>query len=137
MSKRLDSRGLIPQDYSWTRAVRRHPAFLLLILVAAVAISFGAPVHSDRWLNDVKFLASDDLKGRGDGTPELDKAADYIANQFRKTGLEPLPGGFFQPFTANVGAEMGKDNQLTETAPKSQPYHLKQDFLPLTFSGNG
>ena len=137
MPNRQDHRRTIPQGYWRRQALRRRPALLLLILIAAAAISFSAPVHSDRWLNDAKYLSSDDLKGRGDGTPELDKAADYIADQFRKTGLDPLPGGFFQAFTATVGSEMGKDNQLLETAPKSQSYHLKQDFLPLTFSATG
>jgi Peptidase family M28/PDZ domain/PA domain len=125
------------------RAARRPWALrpwlgrLLLAVLAAACVAATAPVHSDRWLNDVKYLASDELKGRGDGTPELDKAADYIADQFRKAGLEPLPGGFFQPFSATTGAELGKNNQLAETAPKSQRYRLKEDFLPLTFSGSG
>ena len=38
----------------------------------------------------IKFLASDDLKGRGLGTSEIDSAADFIAEQFKNAGL--LPG---------------------------------------------
>jgi Peptidase family M28 len=38
------------------------------------------------------FLASDDLKGRKTGTPEIDKAADFIAEEFKKAGLQMYNG---------------------------------------------
>ena len=113
-------------------------ARLLLLILAAGSLAVAATVlRPDRWLNDVKYLSSDELKGRGDGTPELDKAADYIEEQFRKAGLQPLPGGFFQPFVAATGADLGKDNQLIALTPKSQSYRLRRDFVPLSFSASG
>src|SRR5690348_10120196 len=46
---------------------------------------------------DVSFLASDALKGRGTPSPELDIAAEFIAAQFRRAGLEQAGGnGYFQ-----------------------------------------
>lgn len=46
------------------------------------------------------FLASDEMRGRRAGSPEIDKAADFIAAEFKKAGLEPLPGGsYLQSFT--------------------------------------
>jgi len=44
----------------------------------------------DRMMETVRRLSSDELGGRGLGTPELDRAADYIAEQFHDAGL--LPG---------------------------------------------
>ncbi len=46
----------------------------------------------------IKFLASDELKGRGTGTPENDVAARYIAEQFRANGLKSPEGAtdYFQ-----------------------------------------
>ena len=41
----------------------------------------------DRYLE--MGLADDSLAGRGLGTPQLDRAADYIAEQFRSAGLRP------------------------------------------------
>ena len=38
---------------------------------------------------DVSFLASDALQGRGTPSPGLDIAAEYVAAQFRRAGLEP------------------------------------------------
>jgi hypothetical protein len=85
----------------------------------------------------VKYLAGDELKGRGNGTPELNQAADYIADQFRKAGLELLRGSYFQPFTATTGAELGPGNRLARVAPPAQSYRLREDFIPLTFSASG
>ena len=117
--------------------LRLRLAQVLLLILAVCTVAVAASVRPDRWLEDVKFLSSDALKGRGDGTPELDQAAAYIEDQFRKTGLEPLPGGFLQPFTAITGADLGKDNQLTARTPESHSYKLRQDFVPMSFSASG
>ncbi|MGN6401347.1 MAG: M28 family peptidase [Flavisolibacter sp.] len=45
-------------------------------------------------------LASDDMRGRKAGTPDIDKAADFIAGEFKKAGLQPLQGNsYLQEFT--------------------------------------
>jgi hypothetical protein len=86
-----------------------------------------------RYLADVTYLASDALKGRGDGSPELDQAADYIAGKFREAGLQPAGdnGTYFQNFEITTGAELGKRNELriAGTTPK-----IDQDFIPILFS---
>lgn len=51
-----------------------------------------------RMMEDIKFLASEELKGRGLGTPELDRAADYIASEFEKAGLQKFNNSYFQNF---------------------------------------
>nr|WKN39394.1 M28 family peptidase [Tunicatimonas sp. TK19036] len=47
----------------------------------------------------VRFLASDALKGRDTGSPELNIAAQYIASYFQSYGLQPVDStnGYFQP----------------------------------------
>ncbi|NUQ24496.1 MAG: M28 family peptidase [Saprospiraceae bacterium] len=47
----------------------------------------------------LRFLASDDLKGRRTGEPGNDIAAAYIAAQLAAYGYQPLPGaeGYYQP----------------------------------------
>ncbi len=42
-----------------------------------------------RLQRDVETLGSEAMAGRGLGSPELDRAADYIAAQFRNAGLQP------------------------------------------------
>lgn len=54
----------------------------------------------------LSFIASDALEGRGTPSRGLDLAAEYIASQFRRAGLEPAAGGgYFQTVTvAELGA---------------------------------
>ncbi|MGL4550406.1 MAG: hypothetical protein ACRC33_04400, partial [Gemmataceae bacterium] len=48
---------------------------------------------------DVTFLAADECEGRGPNTRGLDRAADYVSDQMRRTGLLPgFKGGWYQPF---------------------------------------
>ena len=118
-----------------SRAWRWTALAAVLASLAVMAGAAGAPaVRSDRWLADVKYLAGDELKGRGNGTPELDLAADYIAAQFREAGLKPLGSSYFQPFDAVVGADFGQSNGLALLSPEAVSYRLNQDFIPLGFS---
>ena len=110
---------------------------VFLLLCAALALAAGAAtahIRGDRWLEDVKYLSSDAMKGRGSGSPELTQAATYIADQFKKIGLEPLNSTYFQPFEAAVGAEMGRNNELALAGASRRSYRLRQDFIPLSFS---
>ncbi len=59
------------------------------------------PVFSEkRMISTIQYLSSDELKGRGLGTKELEEAAGYIAGRFKEAGLQPLTGtSYFQKFT--------------------------------------
>lgn len=46
-----------------------------------------------------RTLSADDMKGRRPNTPGIDKAADFIAAEFKKAGLQPVKAGsYFQDF---------------------------------------
>lgn len=47
-----------------------------------------------------KVLAADDMRGRRAFTPDIDRAADFIADEFKKAGLQIMSGnnGFKQEF---------------------------------------
>jgi len=65
------------------------------------ALAELAPVFSSkRMMEHISYLASDKMKGRGLGTKELDDAANYIADKFKKDGLQPGSddGTYFQTF---------------------------------------
>ena len=50
------------------------------------------------WWSHVQFLADDRLEGRDTGSPGYQKAADYVAQNFRTLGLKPRgTHGYFQP----------------------------------------
>ena len=68
------------------------------IVCAAATVSGRQP--AERWWSHVTFLANDSMKGRDTGSPEHRKAAEYVADQFKRAGLEPGgTKGYFQPVT--------------------------------------
>lgn len=87
----------------------------------------------------LSFLASDELKGRGTGTPEINIAAEYIAKYFAKIGLKPRgSSGYFQTFMVTTDLELLKNNSLDISSNgKNIFFELKKDFQPTGFSANG
>jgi Peptidase family M28 len=60
------------------------------------------------------FLASDELKGRGNYTKELLVAATFIGKKFREYGLFPFPGFkyYYQPFAPQAGEKIFIKDEL-------------------------
>ncbi len=115
---------------------RRYLAQVLCFFFALASIGAAPTLDPDAYLRHVKFLASDELQGRGNGTPELDKAAEYIGASFRKSGLAPAgdDGTYFQKFTVNAGNRLGPRNKLTfRIGDSSLDAVLHKDFLPIAF----
>jgi hypothetical protein len=69
---------------------------------------------STRIRQDVAYLASDALEGRGTGTAGNDSAAAYIGRRFRTLGLTAPQTGFIQPFQARpaMAAQHGLASSL-------------------------
>lgn len=66
----------------------------------ATASSAIDDLSADQYLHHVRYLASDVMGGRANGSDALNTAADYIAARFRTVGLTPAGdnGTFFQRF---------------------------------------
>ncbi len=69
-----------------------------------LGITFGNAQISDKNLkNHITYLASDKMKGRQTGSPEIEQAAQYIEGEFKKYGLTAKgEKGFRQTFDAKV-----------------------------------
>lgn len=77
--------------------------WLLVLQISCAAFAQKNTISSKNIEQHITFLASDALKGRGTGTKDEQKAADYIASQFKKWGLQPKgTNGYEQPFKANL-----------------------------------
>ena len=88
-----------------------------------------------RFRQHIEFLASDDLQGREAGTEAEKKAAEYIAAQFEKIGLEPLgvEDSWYQDFDFLAGKNYGGTKQLMIG---DKGLSIDEDYFPLNFSGN-
>lgn len=116
------------------------------VLVIALVISCGAglaappaEIAPDALLQHIKFLSADELKGRANGTPELETAGKYIAEEFKEIGLEP--GGakmeWFQPFQLLAGLTVGSPNRLSISAKgRTAQFALGTSYYPLSAPSN-
>lgn len=75
------------------------PALSLLLLAScATADPLAKLTPAERWWSHVAVLADDNMEGRNTGTPGYDRAAAYVADQFRRAGLRPAgTEGYLQP----------------------------------------
>jgi len=81
----------------------------------------------------VNYLASDSLEGRLSGTPGNEKAAGYIAEEFKRFGLQPLGdnASFAQKFDFIGGVNLGTNNLLTlQRGGRDTSLTLHTDFIP-------
>jgi hypothetical protein len=116
----------------------RRWAIAAVMALAATEAARSADIRPDAVLEHIRFLSADELKGRGNGTAELDRAADYIAQQFKAIGLEPgSDGGYFQPFELQVGLAIGKENRLSVRAgTREVRFVLGTSYYPLGTAPN-
>jgi hypothetical protein len=111
-----------------------------LRLIIAAVVLIGIPANNFAQKNEITakelsewahFLASDDMKGRANGSPEMKLAADYIAGKFGEFGLKPLPGleGFIQEYTfsSRRNGEIAERNVIGYL--EGNDPELKDEFL--------
>jgi Peptidase family M28 len=109
-----------------------------LLVVAATLVRGEKEIEPDALLGHIKFLAADDLKGRGNGSEGLERAADYIAEQFKSAGLQPgVNGSWFQPFELNAGLSIGPTNTLSfQSRGRTVTLTLGTSYYPLAATGS-
>ena len=107
------SKQIRPLHLQFTRQTNLL-ALLLTSLTLGVASLHPSSLHAqatttslERVTEDIKYLASDELKGRQPGTPEMKLAEAHIVAAYRAAGLKPSnkdteqDEGYFQTFNAS------------------------------------
>jgi hypothetical protein len=109
----------------------------LLIWLVPFALS-AADISPRNYLADVQYLASPELKGRATGSPELEKAAEYIAGRFQSFGLKPAGKSFEQAFPVITGAHLGTGNQIRWSRGGTGMVRPSNEIIqPFSFSSSG
>lgn len=108
---------------------------------SAASAADAADEAKARLLDQLKFLASDELEGRGVGTAGLNSAAEFLRNEFRTMGLavDRVNGGAFQTFNLITGAKQSAPATLQLVGPDGKTFELQPgtDFDVCSFAGSG
>ncbi len=111
---------------------------LLLILCSAACTAFAttATIDSKLYLDDIKYLASPELKGRMTGSPELEKAASFLVREFHSFGIQAPDGKhYYQAFDVVTSTKPGHNNHFVYTlGGHTTSLKASADFVPLRFS---
>jgi hypothetical protein len=134
---------------------------LALIVSLALASAFAqqpapTPVipSVERLRTHINYLASDKLEGRRTGSEGANLAAEYIAKEFSRYGLQrsigydtqgmsileaDSPNRYLQKFPYVAGVELGKSNTLSIQIENGAMLNLTvgEDWMPLGLSSNG
>lgn len=122
-------------------------------LLALTLLGCGATNEGKRWWSHVEYLASDQLQGRATGSEGHRKAAEYVAENFRKAGLQPagVNGGWLQPVPLVTRHLVQKESSIALVGKNGvQPLAIGPEALinvqldptgsieaPLAFAGYG
>src|SRR5688572_9939356 len=93
------------------------PALIFIIVITSCSGN-AQQIQPEKIKDHIKFLAGDELNGRGTGSDGEQKAAFYIEKQFKDLGLQPKgdDGTYMQNFSFNKGVhgtgEPGKSNNV-------------------------
>lgn len=116
-------------------------SILFLLFAAGYAQVARSPqITVDELKHHLQYIAADELEGRRAGSQGADKAANYIANEFKLYGLKPAGDkeSYLQEFEFVAGVKLGKKNSFTIVdGKKKQDLKLDKDMRPLGFSSSG
>ncbi|MDF1544621.1 MAG: M20/M25/M40 family metallo-hydrolase [bacterium] len=141
MSDKLKTIHYISQKIITQKGLCVVPKIVALTLFSLISTCLTAQSatylpDADSVMAHVMVLADDSLEGREVGEPGELKAAQYIAKQFEKAGLEPAGdnGTYLQSFGFIKAIDFGTNNHLTINGMGLQ---LAEDFVPLKQSWSG
>ncbi len=111
-------------------------SLLLTALVGSLIADQGFRLSTDSMRADVKYLASDELEGRGVGTKGGELATEYIAAQLKEAGAEPAgdDGTYFQKVPL-IGSMTSPEATLKVAgAGKNFTLDFRKDFVGTALS---
>jgi hypothetical protein len=107
--------------------------------VATAALGETPDIDARSFLSHIKFLASDDLQGRGNGSQGLERAAEYVAHRFGEDRLEPPgdAGTYYQSLDIPTGVGTdGANSLILSDTDRTSAFKIGVDYFPLSMTRN-
>lgn len=95
------------------------------MLLFIMSISILATTHkfsTNTVISDIKYISSDNFKGRLPGTFENEEVAAYIKGEFEEDGLKPVNGSYYETFNVKCPVKISGD-------PYLKVYNSKGDLV--------
>ncbi|MEM8864101.1 MAG: hypothetical protein AAGF31_00985, partial [Planctomycetota bacterium] len=129
-------------------SIRTTAKALTVLLGSQLALGGSTVVSAEEALSierrlgrTARYLSSDELGGRGIGTPGINQAADYIRREFGQLGLRTdlFDGGPYQRFQVTLDSELaeGAVATLIDSAGEQISLAVGESFQPLAIGGDG
>jgi len=112
--------------------------FLLLFLASGTISSQSKcgkyTITADELEEWVSFLASDDMKGRRNGSPEMEEAADWIALKFNEFNIKSVypDGKLIRPYTFQTRRGDTFDERNIVGIMEGTDPDLKDEYIIIT-----
>jgi hypothetical protein len=115
---------------------------IFFLIISLISVLLGGytmqsekqPVVKPEELREwISYLASDDMRGRANGSPEIKTAALWIAEKFRENGLEPAGTGneFIQNYSYISWQRTIEERNVIGTIEGTNP-SLKDQYIVLS-----
>jgi len=120
--------------------IRTHRLLSVLVIATVLAAATSTQqADPNRYIDDIRVLASPEMEGRGAGTAGITRAERLIEKRYKELHLEPAGvKGYAQPFSVVTGAQLKSDNRLVEeTRDARYERKINVDFVPFSFSSSG
>jgi hypothetical protein len=104
----------------------QNPRLLLVFIFFPFVLHSQAKIDSfdvKEITQNLKILASDSFKGRGNGSPDLLKAGLFVGSKFSELGLKPVTGAasFYLPFRPFGGSKFARPDKLIYNGDSLEP----------------
>lgn len=123
--------ALLLASFVWSAETLQNPT------ATPVRPSTKAAIDKDELLGHIQFLSSGELRGREAGTPDQLKAAAYVADEFKRFGLEPYGDEvdgvrtYFQTFSMTTSKGASNECALKLKIDGSEKsFSLHKEFAP-------
>lgn len=109
------------------------------VALCLALLGCGGPLSNEISENDLRYhlgiLASNAMQGRMTGTDPMNRAADYIVDQYQKSKLWPIFPDYKMQFSFEAGLESKSEKVNNETANQISFENTKHkvDIVPLPF----
>lgn len=123
-----------------------QPVFLFAQKKDKSAVKIASSITAADMKKHLYIIASKEMEGRDTPSPGLEKAANYIEDQFKAMGLTPANNGSYRQYyplyrDSMTGASLivnGKNYELNKDfQPQTNNYAATMRFSELVFAGHG